>query len=672
MDRRLCVFLLLLDCWSDACGHMYKKSFVISSLVDLLIQNRSDYEETNLQLSLHQDFNGVCANHSLGTYDQEHFTNSVVSFKELNHTLTYENDFVEISCVNCNKTSAVSDCIRSFYVNSHTSVIIYLIIAGMTLLCLATALDLKVSSGRFNGLIFYVATVHLNQDTFFQTKGILSLFFSWFNLDFGFSVCFYNELSSTSKLWLQFAFPLCIVLLVIVIFIVFQYSTPLYNLSVATVPISGILLVLAYMKVLRTTASILPFKTITGIGMVWIYDEHVVYFESNHLVLVIVSIMFLVFVVPTCTLLLIAPQYSYHIATDVLRESKFGLSLSSVIDMFTGRFKQHTRFWFGLILLCYTFQVVVYHLTGGNGLTNLVTTIISSCVLLYISLLLDGVYAEGFIICNKLEHFLFLNLITVSALTILRHSDNHDLLDFCVYVLIFPALLIMFNSFIERRVFPKFKKIFKATCETKAKELCSPPNFFCDQDSNTTGNSHVEDDNEITEQKRESIIFDRSSSNSSQSTADSVAAVNSYKKKITSSELFIDKNCDSNEAKLIPVDISIEYTDRIDLDGVKLHTIKYTHTSTSSSISSTRASEPNISESSEIKFNQNSKSSAKAVSKPPRYIRYKPILQRHSLTNPQVKRKSLSTDRQYSIKPHKGIFAYSTLQNTSVPLTTYD
>ncbi len=651
------LFLLLLvakACWSDS-----ELCVVCSDQ-----QKTLNLEETKA-VSLYQNLN-VC----IGIYASHSFTSIENSSSDLSKSSGH------VVYVRRNHTDNIvtfeRDCIGSYFINTTNAVIVYLALAGVLLFVLASDrfLDLKISSGRLNGLIFYAATIHLNRDVFFPTKGVLSWFFSWLNLDLGFGICFYDELSPANKVWLQFAFPLYIVALVLAIFVACQYSTILYNLSVATLPISGILFALAYLKLLRITISILPFKTVSGAARVWIYDDSLQYCESEHFMLFVVSVLFLVFFAVPCNLLLIAPQYSYYIATDVLDQSKFGLTLSQILDMYTGRFKEHTRFWFGLLLLFYSVQVIIYHFTGGNGLTNLVVAIISSSLLLYVSLLLDGVYSEGYVFCNKLEHFLFLNLIAVSALTVLRHSGNRSFSCYCVYVLIFPATLIVFNSILERKVnFQRFWGRPKTSNETKTKggphddrhsgdHTRDPNPTIEDKDNNSENTERIRD--------RESLLSTVSvSSYQSTSSKNAVNGEANNLKVVTSSELFIDKKCDSGEADLIPVDISVKRTASKDSEGVNTLTIQYSHSShpilvtpVHSESQTLSSEEPTPSPKVLPSFNSNtlpsdSFSEIPLINPPslvlPQYRKASIIQRRHSLTNlPSKKMKKMKSSLRTS------------------------
>ena len=94
-------------------------------------------------------------------------------------------------------------------------------VMGILLVIILIALNLTVSVGTLNGLLFYANIVKLYEPVFSSegTLPVLSQPLSWINLDFGIETCLYNGMDSYAKQWLQFAFPLY---LWIIIFIVIQ------------------------------------------------------------------------------------------------------------------------------------------------------------------------------------------------------------------------------------------------------------------------------------------------------------------------------------------------------------------------------------------------------------------------------------------------------------------
>ena len=108
------------------------------------------------------------------------------------------------------------------------------IIAGIVLVVFLMLLNLTVSVGTINGLIFYANIVRANQAIFFlpgTNNEFLSIFIAWLNLDLGIETCFYSGLDAYAKTWLQFLFPVYIWVIVVVIIVSSHYSTTAAKLS---------------------------------------------------------------------------------------------------------------------------------------------------------------------------------------------------------------------------------------------------------------------------------------------------------------------------------------------------------------------------------------------------------------------------------------------------------
>ena len=84
----------------------------------------------------------------------------------------------------------------------HLALIIPFAAAGFGLVALLMVLNLTVSIGTINGLIFYASIVKISESTgiFFPNGPIpvLSQFIAWLNLDLGIETCFYPRHDSLS------------------------------------------------------------------------------------------------------------------------------------------------------------------------------------------------------------------------------------------------------------------------------------------------------------------------------------------------------------------------------------------------------------------------------------------------------------------------------------------
>uniref|UniRef100_A0A1X7T4H0 Right handed beta helix domain-containing protein n=1 Tax=Amphimedon queenslandica TaxID=400682 RepID=A0A1X7T4H0_AMPQE len=126
-------------------------------------------------------------------------------------------------------------------------------VMGVLLVVLLIALNLTVSLGTLNGLLFYVNIVKLYEPVF-SRKGALPVLrqaISWTNLDFGFEMCFYNGMDSYARQWLQFAFPLYLwIIIIIIIQLCRRYGKISRLMGSHAVPVLSTLFLLSYSKLL--------------------------------------------------------------------------------------------------------------------------------------------------------------------------------------------------------------------------------------------------------------------------------------------------------------------------------------------------------------------------------------------------------------------------------------
>lgn len=101
-----------------------------------------------------------------------------------------------------------------------------LAIASLVLVAFIKFLDLTVSVGTINGLIFYANIIGGTCTLCFPAgdTNILSIFIAWLNLDLGIETCFFGGLNGYWKMWLQFVFPIYIWTIAGFIILVSHYS----------------------------------------------------------------------------------------------------------------------------------------------------------------------------------------------------------------------------------------------------------------------------------------------------------------------------------------------------------------------------------------------------------------------------------------------------------------
>ena len=143
-----------------------------------------------------------------------------------------------VLCSKCTKGYSLaigsSDCIQcSDYRN--LSLILFFAVSGFLLFFIIFALNLTVTEGLINGLIFYVNVIWEHQSIASQrmvtyTRVFLKPFVAWLNLDLGIETCFVKGLDPYTKTWLQFLFPLYIWTIAALMIVAAHYSTKITNL----------------------------------------------------------------------------------------------------------------------------------------------------------------------------------------------------------------------------------------------------------------------------------------------------------------------------------------------------------------------------------------------------------------------------------------------------------
>ena len=124
-------------------------------------------------------------------------------------------------------SSRCIECPEHWYRNL-VGLLVAAFVAGILLVIFMLALNLTVAVGTLNGILFHANIVASNTDAYFplsSAPNVASVFISWLNFDFGFDICVYEGMTVDAKALLQLAFPAYVILLVVVIVIVSEYSS---------------------------------------------------------------------------------------------------------------------------------------------------------------------------------------------------------------------------------------------------------------------------------------------------------------------------------------------------------------------------------------------------------------------------------------------------------------
>lgn len=232
-------------------------------------------------------------------------------------------------------------------------------LAGILLVLIISCLDLTVTMGTINGLIFYA---NVMQDNYIYILAkhhtpvltlILQIFLAWLNLDLGITTCFYRGMGAFDKTMLQGAFPVYLWLIALVITILSnKYVRVTHFLGENAVKVLATLILLSYSKLLRITITsfnytlIRMYSNITGsvhMETKWIMDGNINYITSKyHISLFIMAVSFVIISFPfTLSLLCIkhTPSLSNYCKCFSCIDK-----LKPFFDAYTGPFKDRSRF----------------------------------------------------------------------------------------------------------------------------------------------------------------------------------------------------------------------------------------------------------------------------------------------------------------------------------------
>ena len=353
---------------------------------------------------------------------------------------------------------------------SYLALMIPFAAAGCGLVALLMVLNLTVSIGTINGLIFYASIVKISESTgIFFSNGcipVLSQFIAWLNLDLGIETCFYHGMTAYAKVWLQFVFPLYIWFIIATITVLCHYSTWLSNrIGGNVVQVLATLILLSFTKIFRTFAPALTWVNLTSKNrrsVVWYVDGNVSYFSNEHYILMAAAVLFLLLAVPY-TLALLFDAVIEKYLTRIRFFRKQWIKFKPFIDAYHGPYKDNCRFWTGLLLLVrMSFTLVSLHLDTFGTLVFITT---STTVLLSLMVTFEGVYQEKYL--NILECSSFLNLGLLSALAAIYQDDDNN--EQVVTIISVSVALVTFIGVLLFHFFLRFRHYFMK-CYSKNEE----------------------------------------------------------------------------------------------------------------------------------------------------------------------------------------------------------
>ena len=334
--------------------------------------------------------------------------------------------------------------------NSYLLLIVPFALAGVALVILLLKCNLTVSVGHINGIIFYANIVQINKELFFKGRAasnqIFSVFIAWLNLDLGIESCFFENMDSYVKEWLQFIFPVYLWALIALIIILAHCSQRLGSLiGDNSVPVLATLFLLSYAKLCRVVIEAMSFTFIEfeeeSPLAVWLMDGDILYFSSKHAALFLAALVFLLlYIIPYTLLVLLAPCLQ---ARSHLRPFRWVNRLKPFLDAYQGPYTDKFRYWIGLLLIA---RVPLLIAATANFKKDLAIssfcTIVVTTIIVFI-LLKKAVYRHP--LANWIELLSLVNVVILCFFnwlsTTTRYKELHSIGKYITYTSVAVMML---------------------------------------------------------------------------------------------------------------------------------------------------------------------------------------------------------------------------------------
>ena len=256
--------------------------------------------------------------------------------------------------------------------DNNVALLIFFIVGGITVVIVILALNLTVTQGLINGLVFYANILWTYKPVWFPSQqniliSVVQVFVAWLNLDFGIESCFVRGLNALWKTWLQFLFPLYIWTIAGSIIVVAHRSSCITELiGNRAVPLLATLCLLSYIKLLRIIIEVLTFAMLRSYPKghnvaVWYLDGNYSYFKPPHIYLLLAALLALILLWCPYTLILFLIPWLRRISH--LKYLQWITKFTPFYDACFAPLKDKHHYWFGVLLLVRGVLLLIYSLT---------------------------------------------------------------------------------------------------------------------------------------------------------------------------------------------------------------------------------------------------------------------------------------------------------------------
>ena len=363
--------------------------------------------------------------------------------------------------------------------NRFLFLLIPMALAGIVLVFAIKILDITVSHGYLNGLVFFFNIVHSARPAFIPQghNNPLAILVALTNLDMGIETCFFDGLSAYWKSWLQFVFPLYIWGISGLIIISAKYSNRISKLM-GNNPVSVLatLFLLSYTKLLRTSILTMSYSIVmypNDKRAVWSLDGNIDYLGPKHLPLFAVAVAVLFFLCLPYTLILLLGQWlcqcnNRHISHMMFRIKPF-------LDAYYGPLKDKHRYWIGLLLISRAMIHVVQAVVPNKNPSVIVLAVsITVVVLLQLTAYVLGFYRSRCVSTFEvtvLSNLILFCLAKLYTLNLAVQTQTLSVID----NLFLAAVMTQLSGLVLFQMFSVTKRLLPHQCTTMVGRWFSKP-----------------------------------------------------------------------------------------------------------------------------------------------------------------------------------------------------
>ena len=388
-----------------------------------------------------------------------------------------------ILCSKCTKGHSLaigsSNCIHCPNSNN-LALLLFFAVSGFLLVLFINILNLTVTQGLINGVIFYANIIWEHQSIVSQreikfTRVFLKPFIAWLNLDFGIETCFVKGLDPYTKTWLQFLFPLYIWTIAGLMITAAHYSTRITNLiGNRALHTLCTLFFLSYSKLFRIIKDILHLTVLTTVyengavnkGKIWLWEGERSLHDSKYLGLfVFATVIFLALWVPY-TLILTFIQPLRRVSHS--KCCRWITKLSPVFDSYLAPLKHRHHYFFGVLLLTRGFLLMII-LVPSRGLNLHNLMIIGLLTLILMHMTVNQPYRSKLILIFQCVSFSNL-IILVAIISYLKLEDRRYKYWVLATTISATVAFVQFCIIVVWSGVRMYLNNFKCTCACKVRQ----------------------------------------------------------------------------------------------------------------------------------------------------------------------------------------------------------